>query len=66
MTEAIDNVKPVNDNNNEQAIEKTNNEVDNTINNDINNAEQNYQYNYINRLRRQPKGYRKMMSMNGY
>ena len=69
MTEAIDNVKPINDNNNtnnnEQAIEKTNNEVDNTINNDINNAEQNYQYNYINRLRRQPKGYRKMMSMNG-
>ena len=54
-----------NTNNNEQAIEKTNNEVDNTINNDINNAEQNYQYNYINRLRRQPKGYRKMMSMNG-
>ena len=70
MTEAIDNVKPINDNNNtnnnEQAIEKTNNEVDNTINNDINNTEQNYQYNYINRLRRQPKGYRKMMSMNGY
>lgn len=64
------------DNDNEQAIEKANNEVDNippqdvnidnTINNDINNAEQNYQYNYINRLRRQPKGYRKMMSMNGY
>ena len=74
ITEAIDNVKLVNDNNNkfdkfagneianEQAID-TNNEI---ANNEITNTEQNYQYNYINRLRRQPKGYRKMMSMNGY
>ena len=34
--------------------------------NEVINIEQNYQYNYINRLRRQPKGYRKMMSMKGY
>ena len=79
ITEAIDNVKPVNDNynvagneianNNEQAIDTNNEIANNNITNeqvnDINNAEQNYQYNYINRLRRQPKGYRKMMSMNG-
>ena len=30
------------------------------------NVEQNYQNNYINRIRRQPKGYRKMMGMNGF
>ena len=76
MTEAIDNVKPVNDNynvagneianNNEHVNEQANEPQDVNNNNEIANTEQNYQYNYINRLRRQPKGYRKMMSMNGY
>ena len=51
----------------------TNNTVDDTNNNNGNNneqtndnVEQNYQYNYINRLRRQPRGYRKLMGFNGY
>ena len=75
ITEAIDNVKPVNDNynvagneianNNEHVNEQANEPQDVNNNNEIANTEQNYQYNYINRLRRQPKGYRKMMSMNG-
>ena len=50
---------------NEQANEQINNKFDKFAGIENANTEQNYQYNYINRLRRQPKGYRKMMSMNG-
>ena len=62
--------EPIENVNNDKAVEQTNNDTtndnNNNTNNDIPNVEQNYQYNYINRLRRQPKGYRRMMSFNGY
>ncbi len=74
INEPIENV---NNTNNDKAVEQNNNGQINTTTNDNNNnnneqtnntpnVEQNYQYNYINRLRRQPKGYRRMMSFNGY
>ena len=71
---AVDQTDTTNDNNNNDN-NNTNNNVEQTNNNKINNfagfdgtnvVEQPYQYNYINRLRRQPKGYRRMMSLNGY
>ena len=69
INEPIENVNNINVNN-DKAVEQTNNDTtndnNNNTNNDIPNVEQNYQYNYINRLRRQPKGYRRMMSFNGY
>ena len=75
-TQTQDNNNVADDASNEQINEQTNdtnNKFDNDYiagikdaNNEQTNTEQNYQYNYINRLRRQPKGYRKMMSMNGY
>ena len=78
ITEATESIPATQtqDNNNEQTNEQVNNEITNEqvneiANNDNNynvadNIEHNYQYNYINRLRRQPKGYRRMMSMKGY
>ena len=71
VNKAVEQTDTTNDNNNID-----NNNANNTTNNKINNfagsdgtnnvVEQPYQYNYINRLRRQPKGYRRMMSLNGY
>lgn len=82
ITEATESIPATQtqDNNNEQTNEQVNNEItnynvagneianeaNNEQVNEFSNTEQNYQYNYINRLRRQPKGYRKMMSMKGY
>lgn len=55
-------------NNNDNANNANNNKINNFAGSDGTNnvVEQPYQYNYINRLRRQPKGYRRMMSLNGY
>ena len=66
---AVDQTDTTNDNNNNDNANNTtnNNKINNFAGSDGTNVvEQPYQYNYINRLRRQPKGYRRMMSLNGY
>ena len=49
--------------NNDNECVDNQNTNDNNIDN--NNADQNFRYNYVNRIRRQPKGYRRMLSLNG-
>ncbi len=63
---AVEQTDATNDNNNNDNNNNDNNNVNNNNNVEQPNTEQYYQHNYINRLRRQPKGYRKMMSLYGY